>query len=818
MLVITSIAADSQNCFWAKRAGGTNSENGRDITTDLNGNVYVIGDFEGSTITLGSTTLTSTNPGTQQYFIVKYDAGGVIQWAKGVTGIATCNGITTDNAGNIYVTGNFDGASTVFGTTTLTNLGGGDIFIVKYDPSGNVIWAKSAGGSSNSEWGESIAYDGINGLYVTGQFYSSSIAIGSTTLTNHASSGPDFFIAKYDLISGNAIWAKSAGGNRYDMGYGVTVDGAGSIYVAGSFKSDSIKFDATPTLVSLTPGASNVFIVKYDSIGNTIWSKQADGLWGDVFAYDIKSDAANNIFIVGEFQGVNAQFGSDTLVNHSAGSSDVFIAKYNSNGNVLWARGAGGTNYDYSKKLDVDGIGNVYTVGFYKSASMFFDGDTLINSSLTCNSYVMKYDNNGVFQWTKKIGTTGSSDAFARGIAAGPGDNVYFTGSFISPYLSFGSTTLTNAGYDDFFVADIFHFSSGVSSFSNVSCFGASDGGAVTTFSGGNSPVTYLWSTTPAQTSPNAINLSAGIYSVVVTEGYGCAQTATVNISEPFPDAANICMVTVDSLSQNNVIIWDKTSFVNVDSFTVYREISTNNYQPLATIPFDSLSQYTDTVRTKYFPNTGNPNSGTFRYKIQAVSTCGSSGPISPYHNTIYLLNSGGTFYWTQLYTIEGGINPVTSYVLMRDNFSNGNWTAVSSVSGTQQTIADPLYTVYQTTASWRVETQWGITCSATRNASSSISNKFSNLVTKVDENSFDEGLSVFPNPSNGVFTIQDKTNSKDKKAIIEVYNILGEEVHSVVVDFKNETILNLIGQSKGVYFLKVKTGKQVLTRRVVIE
>ena len=813
ILVITSMIVNAQNCFWAKRAGGTNNEEGMNIATDASGNVYVVGNDDGPSITFGSTTLSGF-----YNFIVKYSPSGTVLWAKSLGGEA--DGVITDNAGNVYITGSYGGTKS-FGTTVLTAVGSVDVFIAKLDASGNFMWAKSAGGI-DSDNGNKIATDGTGNLFITGCFYNSSATFGTTTLIHDPSTGPDFFIAKYDL-SGNFIWAKNAGGNRDDNGYGITADAAGNSYVTGSFQSDSIKFGTTATLFSTAPGGYDMFIAKYDPSGNVLWSKGIEGMWGNTIAYDIKRDVANNLFMTGEFDGIYVKFGSDSLVNHSSGGADIFIAKYDSNGNPIWAKSAGGTNNDYSKSLSVDGTGNIYSIGYFTSPTLFFMADTsLTNSSGTAsyNIFVSKYNNSGSWQWSEKMGGAGTDIGFGEAIATGTGDNVYFTGDFFSSSFSFGSTTLTNAGAYDYFVADVFSFNSAISSSTNATCYGSTDGAATTTISGGNPPYTYAWSTSPIQTTPNAIGLGAGIYTVTITEGYGCVQTSLDTITAPPADSAKICMVTVDSLSQHNVIIWDKTAFTLVDSFTVYREISTGNFQPIGTVAFDSLSEFVDTVRTRYFPNTGDPNVGTYRYKIKAKNSCGNFGPVSPYHNTIYIANTSGTFTWPQLYTIEGAANPVTSYILMRDDSTTGNWHAVGSVAGTQTFIVDPQYATYQSTASWRVETGWSISCTPTRSFStSSVSNRFTNNTTAINENTFDNSFGLFPNPSNGRFTLQYKSaNLKNEKTYIDVYNVFGARIYSSMSESNDQSIIDLSSQPSGIYFVKLKTDKQVFTRKIIVQ
>src|ERR1017187_4094350 len=187
------------------------------------------------------------------------------EWARSSGGISDDEGmsIAVDGSGNRYVTGYFHSSTITFGTTTLTNNGTGtteDMFIVKYDPNGNVLWAKSAGGSG-FDWGHGIAVDSSGNSYVTGYLGSSPITFGSIILTN-----PGMFIAKYNA-NGNVVWAKSAGGSDNDYGNSIAVDDSGNSYVIGSYASSTITFGTT-TLTNDSAGLGDIFVVKYDSSGN----------------------------------------------------------------------------------------------------------------------------------------------------------------------------------------------------------------------------------------------------------------------------------------------------------------------------------------------------------------------------------------------------------------------------------------------------------------------------------------------------------------------------------------------------------------------
>ena len=205
LLILSGVNANAQalNWQWAKSAGGTTLDAGYSISTDAGGNVLVTGSFFADSITFGSTTLINAGGGNADIFVVKYDASGNALWAKSAGGTSSDDeglGISTDASGNVLVTGFFSSPTITFGSTTLTNAGSRDIFVVKYDASGNALWAKSAGGTSSDDRGFAISTDASGNVLVTGSFQSSSITFGSTTLTNAGST--DIFVAKLNGVVG----------------------------------------------------------------------------------------------------------------------------------------------------------------------------------------------------------------------------------------------------------------------------------------------------------------------------------------------------------------------------------------------------------------------------------------------------------------------------------------------------------------------------------------------------------------------------------------------------------------------------------------
>jgi len=439
--------AQSPNWLWAKSAGGTNPDQGNSITTDAVGNIYVTGEFNSSSITFGTTTLQSA--GLSDMFIVKYDAFGNVLWAKSNGGISNDWGtnITTDITGNIYVIGSYLSPSIVFGTNTLTNVGDFDIFIIKYDPFGNELWAKSFG-SLSQDYAQSITCDAIGNIYVAGGFASSSITFGSTTLTNKGQT--DIYVVKYDT-NGNVIWAKSADGTWGDFVYSITNDATGNVYITGKFFSPSITF-GNNTLTNA--GFSDMFIAKYDAIGNVLWAKSANAPLNST-GNGISTDVAGNVYVTGGFEGSSITFGTITLTNIST-SSDVFIAKYAPNGNEIWAKSFGASSQDYGYSITNDTQGYIYIIGMYNGVINL--GTTTLSNAGNIDIFIVKYDALGNMLWANSVG--GLYNDYGIDITIDTWGNVCTTGNFNSGVIgfssiTFGTTILTSGGGGDAFIAQL---------------------------------------------------------------------------------------------------------------------------------------------------------------------------------------------------------------------------------------------------------------------------------------------------------------------------------------------------------------------------
>ncbi len=355
------------------------------------------------------------------------------EWAEsmGGSGGDYCRSISVDGAGNVYMTGYFTGTADFTpgpDTANLTSNGSYDIFIAKYDSSGNYRWAINIGGSTVDE-GYAISLDNAANVYVTGYFTGTADFDPGTDTVNLTSNGPnyDLFIAKYDS-SGNFGWAINMGGTGAELGRSIALDNASNVYVTGHF-TDTADFDPGPDTTELTPnGVDDIFVAKYDSNGNFAW---AVGIGGGGYdqAHSLALDNAANVYITGNFE-VTVDFdpGPGTANLTSKGSRDIFIAKYNSNGNFNWAKSIGGSSLDFGRSISADGVGNVYITGNFSDTVDFDPGPGIAELSGFIDIFIAKYDSSGNYSWAKSMG--GSQADYGWSTYVDDSANLYVTGYF----------------------------------------------------------------------------------------------------------------------------------------------------------------------------------------------------------------------------------------------------------------------------------------------------------------------------------------------------------------------------------------------------
>jgi hypothetical protein len=459
--------------LWAENASGNNSDAAASVSADAAGNIYVAGNFNSPSITFGATTLINSGSDYYDMFIVKYNSDGNVLWAKSALGNFDdfVNAVTADpgGSGDIYVAGKFNSSTLTLGSTTLINSGSSDMFIVKYDSDGNVLWAKNGGGY-NFEEATSVFAGASGSIYVVGNFNSPSIIFGLTTLIDFDSVYFDMFIVKYDS-AGNVLWAKSEGGGDNDFVNAVTADpaGSGDVYMTGTFGSMTLII-GSDTLTKAISGY-DMFVVKYNEAGNALWAKNAGGILIEQ-ANSVSADSYGNICVAGYFMSASITFDSITLTNSGSSYADMFVVKYDSAGNAVWAKGAGGNYEDAATAVAADpASGAIYVTGYFQSPTMTIGSTTLTNAG-SYDVFIVNYDSAGNTIWAKSAGGSDLDEAVS--VAANPSGSgeSYVAGYFTSSSIPFGSTTLINTtgpGYTDMFIAKLSSTFTGIENQENSS-------------------------------------------------------------------------------------------------------------------------------------------------------------------------------------------------------------------------------------------------------------------------------------------------------------------------------------------------------------
>jgi len=468
---------DCGSLVWAKSAGSASDDDyGRGISALSDGSVIVTGWFAGDTTfgnaSEGNETVLSS-AGSTEIFIAKYNPDGTLTWAKSAGGTGTDRGysISTLPDGSAVVTGYFFGTAT-FGNasegneTVLLSAGGTDIFIAKYNPDGTLAWAKSAGGGGDEEGlGISVLSDGS--AIVTGDFTSlatfGNASEGNETDLTSAGSY-DIFIAKYNP-DGTLNWAKSAGRGGDNYGYGISAISEGSAIEIGSLINTGTFGNASEgnETVLTAAGTRDIFITKYNPDGTLAWAKSAGGGDGDV-GEGISTFSDGSAIVTGYYASTatfgNASEGGNEIDLTSDGSNDIFIAKYNPDGTLDWAKSAGGTVDDRGWGISTLSDGSAIVTGWIQGTTATFgnasEGNETVLTLVGANDiFIAKYNPDGTLAWAKNAGSLSTDEGY--GISALPDGSAVVTGYFESTAtfgaLEVNETPLSSAGGRDIFIA-----------------------------------------------------------------------------------------------------------------------------------------------------------------------------------------------------------------------------------------------------------------------------------------------------------------------------------------------------------------------------
>ncbi len=469
--VLTTVVGDG-NLIWAKRAGGYSEQRGFAVTTLSDDSTVVTGYFyESATFGPGEANETVlVSDGVWDIFVARYNPDGTLAWAKraGGTKAVSSNGITRLSDDSTVVTGCLYGSAT-FGEgeaneTVLVSDGYYDIFVARYNPDGTLAWTKRSGGTMRDE-SQGITTLSDDSTVVTGSFgglYGGSATFGEGE-SNETVLVPfgleDIFVARYNP-DGTLAWVKRAGGMANDIGTGITMLSDNSIILTGFFSVTATfgEGEANETVL-VSDGSWDIFMARYNPDGTLAWAKRSGGTSSDV-GFGITTLSDDSTVVTGKF-GDSATFGegeANETVLESDGSYDIFVARYNTDGTLAWAKRSGGTSYDHGWGITSLTDNSTVVTGYFSVTATFGKGEayeTVLVSDEEEDIFVARYNPDGTLAWAKRAGGTDSDKGY--GITTLSDDSTVVTGEFFES-ATFGEgepyeTVLVSYGHRDIFVA-----------------------------------------------------------------------------------------------------------------------------------------------------------------------------------------------------------------------------------------------------------------------------------------------------------------------------------------------------------------------------
>ncbi|OFY86989.1 MAG: hypothetical protein A3F72_02185 [Bacteroidetes bacterium RIFCSPLOWO2_12_FULL_35_15] len=340
-----------------------------------------------------------------------------------------------------------------------------------------------------------------------------------------------------------------------------------------------------------------------------------------------------------------------------------------------------------------------------------------------------------------------------------------------------------------------------------------------TSSNGASSYWTYGNGYATNQVSPGYNYPASGTYNVCLNVSNDCGSDTLCKSVTTFCSTImnqEICLVTVDTMSTHTIIYWEKPAVLDIDSFRVYREVTTGVYSHLGSVHYDSLSEYHDYG--------ADPNVTSYKYKLTVIDSCGNeSGATdwSNFHSTIHLQNLGnGNLQWT-LYDIENAGNPVTYYRVYRDDNNTGNFLPISStIPGGNSTFTDVNSALYSN-ANYRVDVAWSISCTPTRvSVNTTRSNiKHTSMVTGINSQEGLDATIIYPNPANEYVNIE--LPESIQNATIRIMNSIGQIiVEQTVISSGNSKTIKQINTStfaKGIYTIVIESNTAKTFKKLVI-
>ena len=695
-------------------------------------------------------------------------------WGKqlGSTSASLPNSIAIDSNGNVYSTGIFQGTTDFdpsAGVFNLTSNGSADVFISKFDPNGNLLWAKSIGGSTFDS-GKGIAVDASGNAYITGYFSDVTVDFdpGAGTFNMNNSGGQDIYILKLD-INGNFVWAKQfSNANCCEEANAITLDGSNNIYITGSF-SGTMDFDPNVGVFNLSPTGTALFISKLDVNGNFVLARQCFGNSG-VQGMAIKLDGTGNIYTTGVFSGTD-DFDPGAGVSNltSFGGNDVFVLKLDATANFVFAKQIGGTGNEDGWAIEVDNASNIIIGGDFQSTADFDPGvgTFTITSAGSYDAFVCKLNSSGNFVWAKAFGGTDTEKLFS--LQTDVLSNIYSVGQFkftvdFDPALAVYNLTATS-GNDGFI-----HKLDPAGNFMWAGQIGGTASEVIQACRMDLNNNLYFGGQFNGTTDLDA-GAGSSTLTATNTDGFFCKYSACTIPAQP---------VTISGLTT-------MCSGAGSTTYSIASVFGATSYS------WSLPGGWSGTSTTNTISAT--PGSSGI-ISVTASNTCGTSSA----QNLTVTINALPTIVYAQnpdTVCANVGIVALGSVTPTGGTFSG---TAVSGTNFNATTAGPGTFTITYTYTD-------GNSC--TNTASQSI---LVDLCTGLSNQTLAESdFIVFPNPATELVTI---TTNENKGQLI-IYNTLGAVLYSQQLNAA-QTSVDVSAYQCGIYFIQIQTVNGMATKKII--
>ncbi len=353
-------------------------------------------------------------------------------WARSVSsGDATSrfHAVTTDSSGNVYAVGIQEGTTTYTYGPGVTATAGNSPYnavIVKYGPTGTVLWARVATTAPGTGGFYGVTVDSSGNVYAVGSQDGTSVFdYGSGKTAQGTCSFNSVVIVKYDA-DGNTLWAKSANGTNSCSFSAVTTDSSGNVYAAGVQEGDGLTYDYGDGVpIAGTWMASNALIVKYSSTGTTQWAKTVTTGPANSYFVGVAADASTYVYAVGtqETTGI-FNYGGANVTGGASGNNAVIVKYDAATGVAVWnqSTGAGSIDSGFSDVAVDSSSGNVYAAGMQANGTSTYGGASVTGEG----PLLVKYASGGTGTWARSV--TGGGETGFSGVAVDSTGNVYCAG------------------------------------------------------------------------------------------------------------------------------------------------------------------------------------------------------------------------------------------------------------------------------------------------------------------------------------------------------------------------------------------------------